>query len=61
MKPLRNFNYYLEKGIANKKSQNKSRANFLEREAKLSFEGLIERVELIGIKKRNANSIIKDC
>ena len=51
MKPLRNFNYYLEKGIANKKSQNKSRANFLEREAKLSFEGLIERVELIGIKK----------
>jgi len=61
MNVLRSFDYYLKKGIVRKKTKNKARANFLEKEAKLSFEGLIERVELMGINKKNSNSIIKDC
>ncbi len=61
MKPLRDFKYYLKKGIIKKRSANIPWANFLKEEAKLSFEGLLERVKLIGINKRNSNSIIKDC
>jgi len=61
MKPLREFKYYLDKGIVKKRSIDLSRANFLKKEAQLSFEGLLERVELIGINKKNSNSIIKDC
>lgn len=61
MKPIREFNYYLEKGVVHKKSPDKARSNFLKKESKLSFEGLVERVKIMGINKRNSNSIIKDC
>jgi len=40
MKPLREFKYYLDKGIVKKRSIDLSRANFLKKEAQLSFEGL---------------------
>jgi hypothetical protein len=58
---IKDFKYFLEKGIVKKQSPDLSRAKFLEEESKLSFGGLIERLEKIGINKRNINSIIKDC
>ncbi|MHA1874283.1 MAG: hypothetical protein ACTSVB_09220 [Candidatus Heimdallarchaeaceae archaeon] len=61
MKPLRNFEEFLFNGIVRKQSPDISRAKFLIDEAKLSFDGLKERLGKMGISKKNANSIIKDC
>lgn len=61
MRSLKDFDYFLEKGFAKKQNVDKSRSKFLKEESKLSFEGLIERIDLMGINKRNSNSIIKDC
>ena len=61
MKPLKEFEYFLEKGVVKKKSADKSRSDFLRKEAGVSFEGLTERVDVMGINEKNANSIIKDC
>ncbi|MCK4996968.1 hypothetical protein KAS08_01570 [Candidatus Pacearchaeota archaeon] len=61
MRLLKDFDYFLEKGIVRKQGVDKSRSEFLEKESKLSFDGLIERVELMGINKKNSNSVIKDC
>lgn len=61
MKPPKEFNYYLEKGIVRIASPDRPRAEFLIKEAEVSFEGLKERVKLIGVNDKNANSIIKDC
>ncbi len=61
MKLPKEFDYYLNKGIIRKVSPDKSRAEFLINESNLSLEGLNERVRIIGINEKNANSIIKDC
>ncbi len=61
MKLPKEFEYYLQKGIIRKTSQNKPRAEFLINESEVSLEGLKERVGIIGINNKNANSIIKDC
>lgn len=55
------FEFYLEKRIIMKIHPDKNRAEFLIRESELSLEGLNERINLIGINDKNANSIIKDC
>ena len=55
------FEYYLQKGIIRKSSPDKSRAEFLIKETETSLDGLRERVKIIGINDKNANSIIKDC
>lgn len=61
MRSLKNFDYFLEKKIAKIQSVDKSRASSLEKESKLSFDGLNERIEIMGLNERNANSILKDC
>ncbi len=61
MKLPNEFKYYIEKKIARKVFPNKPRAEFLIHEAEESFEGLNERIKIIGINEKNANSIIKDC
>jgi hypothetical protein len=61
LKPLKNFDYFLEKKIAKMQSVDKSRANSLKKESKLSFDGLVERIEVMGLNEKNANSILKDC
>ncbi|MGV8162368.1 MAG: hypothetical protein ACP5N2_03505 [Candidatus Nanoarchaeia archaeon] len=58
---LKEFDYYLETGIAKKVTPNLQRADFLIAESSNSMEGLNERVKIIGINDKNANSIIKDC
>jgi hypothetical protein len=55
------FEEYVKKGVVKKCSIDKSRAEFLINESQNSLDGLCERIEIIGINDKNANSIIKDC
>jgi len=55
------FEVYVKKGVIKKISVDKSRAEFLMKEAQNSLEGLKERIGKLGINNKNANSIIKDC
>ena len=55
------FGFYLTQGVVNRCSKDMDRAEFLINESNTSFEGLIERMDKIGINDKNANSIIKDC
>ncbi|MEK6875440.1 MAG: hypothetical protein AABX30_02045 [Nanoarchaeota archaeon] len=61
MNLLNSFEYFLDMGIVRKISKDKSRASFLVKESGSSLEGLKERIKIIGINDKNANSIIKDC
>ena len=61
MKDLKIFDEFIRQGIVKKQSPDKSRAEFLAKEAEISFDGLKERIKIIGINNKNANSIIKDC
>ena len=55
------FDYYVSRGIMRKISIDMSRAEFLIKESQVSLEGLKERIKIIGINDKNANSVIKDC
>lgn|SRR3989344_9028210 len=55
------FEYYLSKGVIRKTIPDKPRAQFLIEESEISLEGLKERIKIIGINDKNANSVIKDC
>jgi len=61
MKLPKEFEYYVKRGIVRRSTPNKSRAEFLIKESEISLEGLKERIKIIGINNKNANSIIKDC
>ena len=61
MKLPNEFEYYINKGIVRKIAPDKPRAEFLIKESEVSLEGLKERVKVMGINDKNANSIIKDC
>ncbi|MEA3329838.1 MAG: hypothetical protein U9Q06_03785 [Nanoarchaeota archaeon] len=61
MKLPKEFEYYVKKGIIRRIAQDIPRANFLTKEAEVSLMGLKERIDIIGINNKNANSIIKDC
>lgn len=60
MKLPKEFEYYLKKGIIRKAGKDEPRARFLISSSETSFEGLKERIKLIGITDRQATSIIKD-
>ena len=55
------FENYLQRGIVRKSTPDNPRAQFLIKESETSLEGLKERIKIIGINDKNANSIIKDC
>ena len=55
------FEYYLQKGIARKTTPDIPRARFLATESEISFEGLKEMMQKIGINDRNSNLAIKNC
>lgn len=61
MRLPKEFEYYIKKGVIRKITSDKPRAEFLIKESKVSLEGLKERIKIIGINDKNANSIIKDC
>lgn len=61
MKLPNEFEYYVNKRIIRKISPDKPRAEFLIKESELCLEGLKERIKVMGVNNKNANSIIKDC
>ena len=61
MRLPKEFDYYLKRRIIKKMAPDKSRAEFLHKEAEMSLKGLKKRVDVMKIDNFNANSIIKDC
>lgn len=61
MKPLKAFDDFLKEGVAKRQYPDKSRAEFLIKEAEKSFMSLKQIVEKLPINEENANSIIKLC
>ena len=56
----KDFEYYLQKGIVRKITSDIPRARFLVEESEISFEGLKEMIQAIGINNRNSNLVIKN-
>lgn len=61
MKTSKTFDEYVKDGTIKRVSINSEKAKFLIDEAENSLEGLKQRITIIGINDKNANSIIKDC
>jgi len=61
MRAIKSFDEFIKSGVAKKQSVDRSRSEFLTKEAEVSIEGLNERIKIMGIDDKNANSIIKDC
>ena len=58
---MRDFEEYVEEGIAKKQSPNISRSQFLANESENSYSFLLEILEKHSITNKNANTIIKLC
>ena len=58
MKP---FDEFIKKGIVKIQTPDKSRAEFLIKEAEQNYNYLLELIEKMGIKDKNANDYIKNC
>ncbi len=61
MKAIRSFEEFVRQGIVKKQSPDKSRAEFLIKEAEQSYAYLLELIDKIGINKNNTNSHVKNC
>lgn len=61
MRPLKNFEDFIEDNIVKKQNPNLSRASFLIKESEKTLRGLNKRVKVMGIDEDNINSILKDC
>ncbi len=59
MRPVRNFEEFIEEGIAKKQAPDNPRANFLASESEKSFIFLLEIIRHYGITGQNASTIIK--
>ena len=59
MKPLKNFNEYIKKGVVKKQSSDKSRAKSLMEDSKTDYDFLVKLSNKIGIEDEGANTIIK--
>jgi len=61
MKAIKKFEEFLKEGIVKIQNPNKSRAEFLIKSAKQSYENLFENINKIGIRDNNANDYVKTC
>lgn len=61
MKDLGIFDEFIRQGVVKKQSPDKSRAEFLAKEAKQAYFNLSEMINKIGIKDKNANDYVKIC
>lgn len=59
MRPIKNFDEFIEDQIVKKQSLDNSRAQNLKKEAMQTEKFLIEIIEKIGINNENTNTIIK--
>jgi len=61
MKELKIFDEFIKQGIVKKQSPNKPRAEFLTKEAEQAYSNLLEMIDKIGVKDKNANDYVKIC
>lgn len=61
MKAIKNFDDFIKDKIVKKQNPDKSRAEFLIKEAENSFLFLKEKIDKIGIRQDNANDYVKSC
>ena len=61
MRLVKQFEEFIKKGIIKIQSPNKSRAEFLIKEAKQNYSYFLELIEKIGVHDKNANNFVKDC
>ncbi len=58
---MREFKYFIKKGIVKKISVDKARAEFLIKEAEQDYTYLVELMGKIPLRDNNANNYIKNC
>ena len=61
MKELKIFDEFIKQGIVKKQSPNKPRAEFLTKEAEQAYSNLLEMIDKMGVKDKNANDYVKIC
>ena len=61
MKSLKPFEEYIQTGIVKKQSPDKSRADFLFKEAERSYLFLLDLLKKFKITNNNANDFVKNC
>jgi len=61
VKPIKNFEEFVQERIAKKQSVDKSRARFLLQESDNSYEFLLEKIKKILLTDKNANDFVKSC
>lgn len=61
MRAIKNFEAFIKEGIVKMQASDKSRSEFLMKEAEQSYNSLLENLEKIKVVNSNANSYIKQC
>lgn len=61
MRGIRNFNEFVRENVVKKQSIDKSRAEFLVKEAENSYNILLELISKIKLEENNSNMFIKYC
>jgi len=61
MKAIKKFDEFIKQGIAKKQAPDKSRAEFLVKEARQNYLFILELRNKFEIKDSNANAFIKSC
>ena len=61
MKAIKNFEEFVRNGTVKRQAPDKSRAEFLIKEADRNYLYLLELIKKIGINNNNANSYIETC
>ena len=58
---MKDFEYFLKKGIVKKTSKNKARAKSLVEESNRKFGQFEKYLKKMGVNEENANDIVEDC
>lgn len=61
MKGIRKFDEFIKGNIVKKQSIDTSRAEFLIKEAKNSYDNLLEMIKKLKVEDNNANMFVKSC
>lgn len=61
MRGVRSFDEFIKENVVKKQSADKSRSEFLAREAKNSYTNLLKIINGIGVDDSNANMFVKLC
>ena len=61
MRAIKKFEEFIREGIVRQQSLDKSRAEFLIKEAEQNYNYLFELINKIGVHDNNANNFLKNC